>query len=43
QEESRTLPAPAEMELFLNSVDTLRDDLERLEQRVRRLQKHFST
>jgi ubiquinone biosynthesis protein UbiJ len=41
QEESRTLPAPAEMEHFLNSVDILRDDLERLEQRVRRLQKHL--
>jgi len=43
KEESRTLPAPAEMEIFLNSVDTLRDDLERLEQRVRRLQKHLSS
>jgi ubiquinone biosynthesis protein UbiJ len=41
QEESRTLPAPAEMAIFLNSVDALRDDLERLEQRVRRLQKHL--
>jgi len=37
QEETRHLPTPTEMETFLNAVDTLRDDLERLEQRVRRL------
>ncbi|MEN8215335.1 MAG: SCP2 sterol-binding domain-containing protein [Pseudomonadota bacterium] len=37
QEETRHLPTPPEMETFLNAVDTLRDDLERLEQRVRRL------
>jgi len=37
QEEARHLPPRPEMEIFLNAVDTLRDDLERLEQRVRRL------
>ncbi len=37
QEESRQLPTHIEIENFLNAVDTLRDDLERLEQRVRRL------
>jgi ubiquinone biosynthesis protein UbiJ len=37
QEESRQLPTRLEIENFLNGVDTLRDDLERLEQRVRRL------
>lgn len=43
QEETRHLPARAEMEILLNAVDTLRDDLERLEQRVQRLQKHLPT
>jgi ubiquinone biosynthesis protein UbiJ len=37
QEESRQLPTSIEIEDFLNGVDTLRDDLERLEQRVSRL------
>ncbi len=37
QEESRQLPTRIEMEKFLNGVDNLRDDLERLEQRVQRL------
>lgn len=37
QEETRHLPSRAEMETFLNAVDTLRDDMERLEQRVQRL------
>ena len=37
QEESRQLPTRIEMEDFLNGVDTLRNDLERLEQRVQRL------
>ena len=37
QEESRQLPTRIEMEEFLNGVDTLRNDLERLEQRVQRL------
>jgi len=43
QEEGRILPAPAEMDDFLNAVDSLREDVERLEQRVRRLQKYFNT
>jgi ubiquinone biosynthesis protein UbiJ len=37
QEEARHLPTRAEMETFLKAVDSLRDDLERLEQRVQRL------
>jgi len=37
QEESRQLPTRIEMENFLNGVDTLRDDFERLKQRVQRL------
>jgi ubiquinone biosynthesis protein UbiJ len=37
QEEARHLPNPMEMELFLDTIDTLRDDLERLEQRIQRL------
>ncbi len=37
QEEVRHLPNPMEMELFLDTIDTLRDDLERLEQRIQRL------
>lgn len=41
QEEARHVPAPAEMETFLNSVDILRDDVERLEQRVRNLRQYF--
>ncbi len=37
QEEVRQMPNSAEIETFLNAVDTLRDDVERLEQRVQRL------
>jgi ubiquinone biosynthesis protein UbiJ len=37
QEEARHLPNPLEMEVFLDAIDTLRDDLERLEQRIQRL------
>lgn len=37
QEEERALPRPWEMDEFLAAVDTLRDDVERLGQRVRRL------
>jgi len=37
QEEVRLLPGRYEVEEFLTEVDRLRDDLERLEQRVRRL------
>ncbi len=37
QDEERALPRPWEMDEFLAAVDTLRDDVERLSQRVRRL------
>lgn len=37
QEEARNLPVPHEMSEFLKGVDTLRDDVERTAQRVRRL------
>jgi len=37
QEEVRLLPGRYEVEEFLSEVDRLRDDLERLEQRVRRI------
>jgi ubiquinone biosynthesis protein UbiJ len=37
QEEARLLPGRYEVEEFLTEVDRLRDDLERLEQRVQRL------
>ncbi|WP_298137613.1 SCP2 sterol-binding domain-containing protein [Acidiferrobacter sp.] len=40
QDEGRALPRPWEMEEFLAAVDTLRDDVERLGQRVRRLKTH---
>lgn len=39
QEEARHLPAPAEMDAFLVGVDTLRDDVARLEQRIDNLRK----
>jgi len=39
QEERKDLPARAEMNAFLADVDTLRDDTERLAQRLHRLQK----
>lgn len=39
QEESRTLPTRAEMEEFLAEVDATRDDVERVEARLRRLQR----
>ena len=38
QEESRQLPRPAEVQIFLAGVDMLRDDIARLEARIRRLQ-----
>ena len=37
RDESRDLVAPAEMEQFLDEVDTLRDDTDRLEARIARL------
>ena len=39
QEESRDLPAPAEMERFLAEVDRLRADSDRLSARVERLER----
>lgn len=39
QEERRWLPASSEAQAFLGAVDTLRADADRLEQRVRRLQR----
>lgn len=41
QEEVRNMPASAEMEEFLKAVDVLRDDVERMAQRVRRAQQHI--
>lgn len=40
QEESRLLPTRDEVDAFLNQVDTLRDDCERLAARVARLTRH---
>jgi ubiquinone biosynthesis protein UbiJ len=37
QEEARLLPTQIEVDYFLNDVDLLRDDVERLEMRVKRL------
>lgn len=42
QEESRNLPGCAEMEEFLAAVDTLRDDVARLKQRIQRLREHLA-
>jgi ubiquinone biosynthesis accessory factor UbiJ len=42
QEERRELPAAAEVEEFLDSVDRLRTDADRLEARVRRLQRRLA-
>ncbi len=39
QEERRLLPASGEAQAFISAVDTLRADADRLEQRVRRLQR----
>jgi ubiquinone biosynthesis protein UbiJ len=38
QEEGRDLPTPTEVEEFLADVDRLRDDAERLEARLARLE-----
>jgi ubiquinone biosynthesis protein UbiJ len=40
QDEERALPRPFEMDEFLAAVDVLRDDVERLGLRVRRLKAH---
>ena len=39
QEESRVLPAQAEADMLFDDVDTLRADYDRLEARVKRIQK----
>lgn len=39
QEESRVLPADAELNYYLDAVDTLRSDADRLEARIQRLAK----
>ncbi len=41
RDESRDLVAPAEMEQFLDEVDTLRDDTDRLEARIARLRQNL--
>jgi ubiquinone biosynthesis accessory factor UbiJ len=42
QEERRVLPAPAELAHWMNGVDTLRDDVDRAEARLRRLQRRVT-
>lgn len=42
QEESRLLPADAELRQYLDAVDTLRMDTDRLEARLKRLETHHS-
>jgi ubiquinone biosynthesis protein UbiJ len=41
-EEGRLVPSAAEMKGFLDGVDTLRDDVDRLEARIARLHRHTS-
>jgi len=41
QEESRDVPAPAEVEIFYHSVDTLRDDTARVAARIRKLERQI--
>lgn len=41
RDESRDLVAPAEMEQFLDEVDTLRDDTDRLEARIARVRQNL--
>lgn len=43
QEEIRSIPAILEMEHFLNQIDVLRNDVERLTQRLQRLEKRSLT
>lgn len=43
QEETETLPVPWEVEAFIEEVDTLRSDVDRLEARVKRLQRMLDT
>ena len=42
-EEARLLPHPNEVALFVEAVDRLRDDTERLEARINRLERRFAT
>ncbi len=42
QEETRDLPAKAECDIFYRQIDELRTDFDRLQSRVKRLQKHLS-
>ena len=42
QEESRLLPAEAEIAYYMDQVDTLRADADRLDARVKRLQKNIT-
>ncbi len=42
QEELKYLPHPTEVEQFLNQIDKLRDDTERLTLRIQKLQRVFS-
>lgn len=43
QEESRNLPGQAEVQEFLQAVDEMRDDVERVAQRIQRLQETIKT
>lgn len=43
QEEAHNLPRPDDVRNFIGAVDTLRDDVERLEQRVGRLRRHLKS
>jgi len=43
QEESRLLPAEAEISYYMDQVDALRADADRLDARVKRLQKNLDT
>lgn len=43
QEEAHNLPRPDDVRNFIGAVDTLRDDVERLEQRVGRLRHHLKS
>jgi ubiquinone biosynthesis protein UbiJ len=43
QEEAYSLPRPDDVQNFIGAVDTLRDDVERLEQRVERLRRRLES
>lgn len=42
QEELKYVPAPAEVNYYLNAIDQLRDDTERLTLRIQKLQRVIS-